>query len=382
MHSDAARLTDSEPLREILDRLNIGFYRSDRESRIAQVNRAALRIYGYAAEDLAAVVTTRDTALNLLDWQRVRGQVMDLGYAAWFIGQARRKDGTRIYLEFSLRRLEDADGSFTGIEGVFRDVTAEVALMQEQAAMTTAVQQAHQRSLLFSSLQEDLLFSLSHDLKTPPVVVQGFAELLLRGRYGALTPEQEKPVQTIYRNILSLSDMVDQLLDFSRLLKQVHAAPSCIPLAQVWREECAGFGKSGQVLASFSPCLVDGDDTVCVSRRALLYALRNMACNALRLACPGREIVCSARRHGPWVHLELDLLALPDDHPSLQRLLEAMFQPSSPPLADAGLDGTGLAATRYLAVLMGGELSCEELGPTRGRLTLRLPAVPDANPES
>ena len=381
MNPDAARLPDSEPLREILDRLDIGFYRSDRESRITQVNHAAMRIYGYTADDLGASVSTLETTQNRLDWQRVRGQVTEIGYAAGFVGQARRKDGSRIFLEFSLRRLEDADGSFAGIEGVFRDVTAEVALLREQAALTSTVQQAHQRSLLFSSLQEDLLFSLSHDLKTPPVVVQGFAELLLRGRYGTLSPEQEKPVQTIYRNILSLSDMVDQLLDFSRLLKQAHAPPSCISLAQAWREECAGFGKSGQVLASFSPCLVDGDDTVCVSRMALLYALRNMACNALRLACPGREIACSARRHGPWVHLELDLPALPEDHPSLQRLLEGMFQPSSPPLADAGLGGTGLAATRYLAVLMGGDLSCEEMGPTRGRLTLRLPAPLDASSE-
>jgi PAS domain S-box-containing protein len=374
VHFDAEQMPDSEPLKEILDRLNIGFYRSDRESRIAQVNLAAIRICGYTPEDPTLPFTTREMALDLMDWQRVRGQVMDLGYAAGFIGQVPRKDGSRLYLEFSLRRLDDPAGSFSGIEGVFRDVTAEVALMQEQAAMTATVQQAHQRSLQFSSLQEDLLFSLSHDLKTPPVVVQGFAELLLRGRYGALTPEQEKPVQTIYRNILSLSDMVDQLLDFSRLLKQVHAPPSCMPLGQAWKEECAGFGKSGQVLASFSPCQVEGDDTVFVSRRALLYALRNMACNALRIACPGREIACAARQHGPWVHLELDLLALPEDHPTLQRLLEGMFQPSSAPLADAGLDGTGLAATRYLAVLMGGDLSCEEIGPTRGKLTLRLPA--------
>jgi PAS domain S-box-containing protein len=379
VQSDAARPQDSEPLKEILDRLNIGFYRSDRNSRIVQVNHAAMRIYGYTAQDLATTFTTRDTALSLLDWQRVRGQVVDLGHAAGFISQARRKDDSLIFLEFSLRRLEDPNGSFTGIEGVFREVTAEVTLMREQAALTSSVQQAHRRSLQFSSLQEDLLFSLSHDLKTPPVVVQGFAELLLRGRYGALTPEQEKPVQTIYRNILSLSDMVDQLLDFSRLLKQVHAPPSHISLAQAWREECAGFGKSGQVLASFSACLVEGDDTVFVSHRALHYALRNLACNALRIACPGREIACIAQRDGLWVQLQLDLPALPEDHPSLPRLLEGMFQPSSAPLADAGLDGTGLAATRYLAVLMGGDLSCEEMGPTRGKFTLRLPAAPPSS---
>lgn len=227
------------------------------------------------------------------------------------------------------------------------------------------------------NLQEDLLFSLSHDLKTPPVVVQGFAELLLRGRYGALTPEQEKPVQTIYRNIVTLSEMVDQLLDFSRLLKTVHAPPSAMPLCQAWRSECAGFGKAGHVLALFSPCTVEGDDTVCVAQGALQYALRNMAYNALRLACPGTHIGCTIRGLPDGVHLDLDFPALVEDHPSFPRLLDAMFQPSSAALADAGLNGTGLAATRYLAALMGGSLSCEEFEGNRGRFSLRLPAPPD-----
>lgn len=226
-------------------------------------------------------------------------------------------------------------------------------------------------------LQENLLFSLSHDLKTPPVVVQGFAELLLRGRYGQLTPEQEKPVQTIYRNIATLSEMVDQLLDFSRLLKKVHAPHSAIPLGQAWSSECAGFGKAGHVLASFSPCTVEGDDTVSVARGALQYALRNMACNALRLACPGTHIGCAVRSLPDGVHLNLDFPAMVEDHPSFPRLLDSMFQPSSSALADAGLNGTGLAAARYLAALMGGNLSCEEFDGDRGRFSLMLPAAPN-----
>jgi signal transduction histidine kinase len=54
-----------------------------------------------------------------------------------------------------------------------------------------------------------------------------------------------------------------------------------------------------------------------------------------------------------------------------------MFQPTFAPLADAGLNGAGLAAARYLAALMGGDLSCEEIGTTRGKFTLRLPAASD-----
>ncbi len=362
-------------LMSVLDGLGIGFYRSDADGRILLVNEAGLRIYGYSAEDLPLKVTAQDTAWNQEDWSRVRDQVREFGSAGPFVAIVKKKDGGRAYLEFSLHGQSQEGEPFAGIEGVFRDVTPEVVLLREQAALTEASRKTHAHLAALSALQEDLLFSLSHDLKTPPVVIQGFAELLMRGRYGALSPEQEKPTQTIYRNILALSDMVDQLLDFSRLLKKIHAHPGPASLSRAWMEACEGFGKLGHVLATFAPCRVEGHDLLSADGTGLAYALRNIASNALRFAKPGTEISSSVRREGDMMRLEVVIPELLEDHPSIHRLLDSFFQPSTAAQAEAGISVPGLSAGRYLATLMGGELTGEELGPDQGRLILRLPAA-------
>ncbi len=364
-----------DALMGVLDGLGIGFYRSDADGRLLKVNEAGLTIYGYSSEDLPLQITAQETALNQEDWSRVRDQVRVFGSAGPFVTLVRKKDGRRAYLEFSLRRKSHQGGAFAGVEGVFRDVTAEVALIREQAALTEASRKTQAHLAALSALQEDLLFSLSHDLKTPPVVIQGFAELLMRGRYGALSPEQEKPTQTIYRNILALSDMVDQLLDFSRLLKKIHAHPGLASLSRAWMEACDGFGKLGHVLATFAPCRVEGQDILNADGTGLAYALRNIASNALRFAKPGTQISSSVTREGDLIRLEVMIPELLEDHPSIQRLLDSFFQPSTAAQAEAGISVPGLAAGRYLATLMGGELMGEERKPDQGRLILRFPAA-------
>ena len=359
---------------EILDRLNIGMYRSDTEGNITHINDAGLRIYGRSSPEWGQM-NTRDLSADQRDWSRIRAQVQEWGHVAAFVGRARANDGSVVFLEMSIRSLVDQEGTFLGTEGVFKDVTDAVNRSREQTALAASIQQANERLVQFSSLQEDLLFSLSHDLKTPPVVIQGFAELLLRGRYGALSSEQEKPVQTIYRNILSLSDMVDQLLDFSRMLRKVHAQPSPKSLVQAWNDVCEGFGRTGYVMAAFEPCEVHGPDAVRADHTGLAYALRNIAHNALRFARPGTAIACQISRDGAYVCLAVDIPSLLEDHPSLQRILDSLFQPASAAQAEAGLTGPGLAAGRYLATLMGGDLRCEEFPGDRGRILLRLPAA-------
>ncbi len=167
---------------EILDRLNIGMYRSDTEGNITHMNGAGLRIYGRSSPDWGQM-NTRDLSPDHRDWSRIRAQIQEFGHVAAFVGQARASDGSMVFLEMSIRSLVDQEGTFRGTEGVFKDVTDEVNRSREQTALAASIRQANERLVQFSSLQEDRLFSLSHALQTPPVVIQGFAELLLRGRY-------------------------------------------------------------------------------------------------------------------------------------------------------------------------------------------------------
>jgi len=58
---------------------------------------------------------------------------------------------------------------------------------------------------------------VSHELKTPLVPIQLYTEMLLKGVFGSLSDKQIKPLHTIHTNIESLNELVDDVLDVTKL---------------------------------------------------------------------------------------------------------------------------------------------------------------------
>ncbi|OYD15384.1 hypothetical protein CH333_05900 [candidate division WOR-3 bacterium JGI_Cruoil_03_44_89] len=59
--------------------------------------------------------------------------------------------------------------------------------------------------------------TLSHDIRTPLSTISGYVSLLLSKRWGDLTPEQENRMHRILESIRYLDDLVDGILDLSRI---------------------------------------------------------------------------------------------------------------------------------------------------------------------
>jgi hypothetical protein len=84
---------------------------------------------------------------------------------------------------------------------------ASVAL--ENARMYASVQEA-------SRIKDEFLASLSHELRTPLNAILGYAHML---RTGLLGPDKhDKAVETIERNATSLTQIVEDVLDISRIV--------------------------------------------------------------------------------------------------------------------------------------------------------------------
>jgi PAS domain S-box-containing protein len=84
---------------------------------------------------------------------------------------------------------------------------ASVAL--ENARMFMAVQEA-------SRLKDEFLASLSHELRTPLNAILGYARLLRTGVFAA--EKHDKAIETIERNATSLTQIVEDILDISRIV--------------------------------------------------------------------------------------------------------------------------------------------------------------------
>ncbi len=70
---------------------------------------------------------------------------------------------------------------------------------------------------VINKAKSDFVSSVSHELRTPLTSVKGFSSLLVMEKFGKLSPEAKKRLEKIDVNVNKLVDMVNMLLDISRI---------------------------------------------------------------------------------------------------------------------------------------------------------------------
>ncbi len=248
-----------------------------------------------------------------------------------------------------------------------------VALYGELDEKAQALKQA-------AELKSRFLYHVSHEFRTPLNSILALARLLLDRADGELTPEQERQVGYIRRSAQDLTDMVNDLLDLSRVESgktEIHLGP--VNLAQLF----GGLRGIMRPLATNEAVALVFEDPpqgleIISDEAKLAQILRNLISNALKFTESG-EVRVSCRVEFPKQLLfsvqDTGIGIAPEDQ---ERIFQEFTQVMNPLQRKAKGTGLGLPLSRKLAGLMGGELAVfSELG--RGStFTLMLPAEVDS----
>ena len=228
-------------------------------------------------------------------------------------------------------------------------------------------------------LRNDLLASISHDLRTPLAIISGASSSLIE-KGGALPQEQRDALaKSIFEHSQRMADLVANVLQMTRL---EHGA---LALSRDWATlaEIAGsaLARLGERLAAHPMALELPPDLPLLKVDAALLeqVLANLLENAAKYTPPGTAVRLRAQaRDG-----EL-LVSVEDAGPGLPpgdaEALFAKFQRGETESMTGGV-GLGLAICRAIVRLHGGRIWAERL-PVRGaafRFTLPMeeaPAVP------
>jgi signal transduction histidine kinase len=98
-----------------------------------------------------------------------------------------------------------------------------VALVHERSQARRIADRSDELERLSAELlranraKSEFLANVSHELRTPLAAVVGFIDLLRDGAYGDLAPRQVAPVERIESSANHLRELVDQILDLSKL---------------------------------------------------------------------------------------------------------------------------------------------------------------------
>lgn len=341
--------------RDLFESVPVGLYRTSPAGRILDANPALADILGFDrledlvganARDLFADPEDRDDQLEKLDATQgaLRSEL-----------RFRRRDGQVIWVRDRARAVRDPGGSVVLYEGAIQDIT------DEHRAMARLEQEIKSKT--------ELVAAVSHELRTPLTGVLGFIDLLMQEARSD-DDEQREYLQLASQQANELAFLIEDLLTSAHIEHDelvVTAASVDLWESVATAVEALGSQADVDVTSSIDPGLTVWCDPIRVRQ-----IIRNLLANALAHGQPPIHVSggCSVdgcvelvvADHGEGIRPGMD-----------EQVFEAFFRGYDAKTRPGSI-GLGLAVSRRLARVMGGDLHYRR----RGDLTefvIRLPAT-------
>jgi PAS domain S-box-containing protein len=210
--AEEALRASEERFRGVTDAAMDAIVSADSEGRLRSWNRGAERMFGWRADEvvgrpLTVIVPERLRAAHTEGIARVRrtGRSKLAGSVVELV--ALRRDGSEFPVELSIGTWEAGDG--LSFSGVIRDIT-------ERKRAEEALAGANRELERTNAELETLVYSASHDLKSPMVSLLGYLEYLKLDYGAVLGDEGGRYLQRISECTLYMQRLIHDLIDLSR----------------------------------------------------------------------------------------------------------------------------------------------------------------------
>jgi signal transduction histidine kinase len=217
----------------------------------------------------------------------------------------------------------------------------QAAISLENARLYEGLSTSNVRLMEASRLKSQFLANMSHELRTPLNSIIGFSKVLLNRLDGDLTERQEAYVKSVHNSSRHLLELINGILDFSRIeAGKFEMRPEKLNLYDVV-EECID---SSLPLVRDKRVKLERDvpvdlPDIYADRTRVKQVLLNLVSNAIKFTSAGRVLV-QVRRELDALHVSVADTGIGISPADLARLFEP-FQRLDNPLAQQA-DGTGL----------------------------------------
>lgn len=339
---------------------------ADNEGTIRTVNAAALEMLGYEASELIGQSTTI-LCPSCSDGASPRRQSEVDRFLA--------KDGRGIPVLFSSSPLRGPDVTAAGTIWLAQDMSAMKRTQEELIAAKEEAEHA-------SEAKSRFLATMSHELRTPLNAILGFSQLLELEMADEGMDRWSQDLKKINRAGAHLLALISDILDLSRIdaggmhlmLKPFDMAHLALEVAGELKQAA---DENGNELRVDLPTELRANAPAFGDRTRVKQCLLNLVGNACKFTSNGSvvlNVACERQGDLCWYRLAVKDTGIGISADDLTRLFRDFGQVDASTTRKYGGTGLGLAVSRRLARMMGGDITVESSLGVGSVFALRLPA--------
>jgi PAS domain S-box-containing protein len=361
----------------------------DLEGLVTSWNPAAETLYGYRAEEMIGKPISLLIPSNHPDeepriWEHIRRGERINHYETSRV----RKDGKVIEVSLTVSPIKDSLGRVIGASKIARDITERKRVDAKERELLHRAEQARAQAVQAqmqaeeaSRTKDEFLATVSHELRTPLTSILGWTRMLVNGQVPQ--ENQQRVFEIVDRNAQSQAQLVEDLLDISRIITgKLRVDFTAVDLqgvvtAAVEAVRPSAEAKGIRVKSIFS----SGAGPVAGDADRLHQVVWNLLSNAVKFTPRKGSVQIELRRVDSQVELHVIDNGIGIAPEFLPHVFDRFSQADSSITRSRGGLGMGLAIVKSLVELHGGVVSVASDGEGKGAVfTVKLPVSAVSDP--
>jgi PAS domain S-box-containing protein len=295
------------------------------------------------------------------------------------------REGKNCWTQVIKIPVKDGNGSITGVQGIFWDITdrklAELELENYRKHLEKMVEErtaeleiAKERAESADQLKSAFLATMSHELRTPLNSIIGFTGMLLQELPGPLNDEQKKQLRMTQKSARHLLSLINDVLDLSKIeAGQLNLSSEQFSISDIIHqviELCQQFAQSKNLVLSAS--VEPGLPEITNDQFRVKQVIINLVNNALKFTEIG-SVEVKAFRFDNYLTVQVIDTGIGIEETQLKKLFNPFIQVDSGVARKHEGTGLGLSISKKLMTMMGGSIAVQS-EPGKGSIfTVKLP---------
>ncbi|HYE75267.1 MAG TPA: PAS domain S-box protein, partial [Blastocatellia bacterium] len=347
--------------------------------RIDFVSSYVEKMLGYSVEEWLETPNFWLTIVHPEDQQRAADEAAAI-FKSGKGGQSTfrwvAKDGRAVWVEAQSVVVCDEMNRPVGMRGVTMDITERKQAEEERSELLKREQAARQNAETANRFKDEFLATVSHELRTPLNAMLGWATILRKRQLSST--DIQRGIETIERNAKLQSQIINDLLDVSRIIADKLRLEICpTDMVKVINDAVETVRPSAEAKQIELHTKIPSDlSKVNGDADRLQQVLWNLLSNAVKFTPPSGKIWLRAISKGSQIEITVSDTGQGIGQEFLPYVFERFRQEDASTTRRHGGLGLGLAIVQYIVEQHGGTVNAESSGADQGStFTVLLPAM-------